>query len=302
MALRGKGMLIVYTDIAARDERDFNEWYNREHIDERSTCRVPTAGRRYVSLKGLAEIPRDLRMRPRRGPRHAGLSRVACHQTPWTQAVMARFKSFKRMTVRIQIDRTNGEGGAITTVRFVPIPALRRPLVDWLNETALPRAIERPGMVGAAVAENDLEVANAPMRSGSMDRPKADEVEWVVMLEGSDPAATSAAARLLFKASALKPFGVTQGAGGRHLPFPVRQRAVSLTLRTPRLTLRSWHAKDRAAFAQLNADPEVARDLGGPLTRGRSDAKFDATSRPSRARLQPVGDRGPRGASRAMPA
>jgi len=50
---------------------------------------------------------------------------------------------------------------------------------------------------------------------------------------------------------------------------------VSLTLRTPRLTLRSWHAKDRAAFAQLNADPEVARDLGGPLTRAESDAKFE---------------------------
>ena len=35
MALRGKGMLIVFTEVKPRDERDFNEWYNREHIDER---------------------------------------------------------------------------------------------------------------------------------------------------------------------------------------------------------------------------------------------------------------------------
>ncbi|HSH99653.1 MAG TPA: hypothetical protein VLA02_03550 [Reyranella sp.] len=210
MALRGKGMLIVYTDIAARDERDFNEWYNREHIDERVNLPGFHRGRRYVSVKGapkyLATYECD-RAEDLATPRYLAL---LANQTPWTQAVMARFTSFKRMTVRIQIDRTNGEGGAITTVRFVPNPALRRPLVDWLNETALPRAIERPGLVGGAVAENDLEVANAPMRSGSMDRPKADEVEWVVMLEGSDPAATGAAARLLFKASALKPFGVTQ--------------------------------------------------------------------------------------------
>ena len=34
-----------------------------------------------------------------------------------------------------------------------------------------------------------------------MDHPKADEIEWVVLLEGADPAATSAAARALFKAS-----------------------------------------------------------------------------------------------------
>ena len=72
----------------------------------------------------------------------------------------------------------------------------------------MPRAIARPGMVGAAVAENDLEVANAPLQSKSMDHPKADEIEWVVLLEGADPAATSAAARALFKAAALKPFGV----------------------------------------------------------------------------------------------
>jgi len=50
---------------------------------------------------------------------------------------------------------------------------------------------------------------------------------------------------------------------------------VSPTLRTPRLTLRSWRSEDRAAFAQLNADPEVSRDLGGPLTRAESDAKFE---------------------------
>jgi RimJ/RimL family protein N-acetyltransferase len=48
-----------------------------------------------------------------------------------------------------------------------------------------------------------------------------------------------------------------------------------LILRTPRLVLRPWREADRDAFAALNADPEVARDLGGPLSRGESDAKFD---------------------------
>jgi RimJ/RimL family protein N-acetyltransferase len=44
---------------------------------------------------------------------------------------------------------------------------------------------------------------------------------------------------------------------------------------TARLVLRPWRETDRAAFAALNADPEVARDLGGPLDRVRSDEKFD---------------------------
>jgi RimJ/RimL family protein N-acetyltransferase len=46
-------------------------------------------------------------------------------------------------------------------------------------------------------------------------------------------------------------------------------------IETPRLRLRPWRETDRAAFAALNADPEVARDLGGPLGRAASDAKLD---------------------------
>ena len=119
---------------------------------------------------------------------------------------MARFTHFRRLTLRVQVDLAHGAGGALATVRFVPDSGMRAPLLDWLRET-LPRAITRPGMTGAAAVENDLEVANAPLQSKSMDHPKADEVEWVVLLEGADPAATSAAARALFKLAALKPFG-----------------------------------------------------------------------------------------------
>jgi RimJ/RimL family protein N-acetyltransferase len=46
-------------------------------------------------------------------------------------------------------------------------------------------------------------------------------------------------------------------------------------IETPRLRLRPWREADRDAFAALNADPEVARDLGGPLSRAASDAKLD---------------------------
>ena len=42
-----------------------------------------------------------------------------------------------------------------------------------------------------------------------------------------------------------------------------------------RVQLRRWCEADRDAFAALNADPEVTRDLGGPLDRARSDAKFE---------------------------
>jgi RimJ/RimL family protein N-acetyltransferase len=46
-------------------------------------------------------------------------------------------------------------------------------------------------------------------------------------------------------------------------------------LRTERLLLRGWRDADRAPFAALNADSEVAEFLAGALTREQSDALVD---------------------------
>jgi RimJ/RimL family protein N-acetyltransferase len=45
----------------------------------------------------------------------------------------------------------------------------------------------------------------------------------------------------------------------------------TVVLTTPRLLLRTFRRDDLPHYAALNADPEVARYLGGPLTRRNSD-------------------------------
>jgi RimJ/RimL family protein N-acetyltransferase len=49
------------------------------------------------------------------------------------------------------------------------------------------------------------------------------------------------------------------------------QWAGTPVLTTPRLLLRTFRPEDLALYAALNADPEVARYLGGPLSREDSD-------------------------------
>jgi hypothetical protein len=212
MGLRGKGMLITLTEVKSRDEADFNEWYNREHIDERVNLPGFHRARRYVAVKGS----------PQKTPKY--LATYECdqvgdlatpaylhllaNQTKWSQSVMARFTRFHRLTLRLHVDLTHGIGGAVTAVRFVPDPHKRKALLAWLQDTALPKAIARQGMLGACAGENDLDVANAPVQRKSMDHPKALDAEWVVLLEGADPASTAAAARKTFKPPALKRFGV----------------------------------------------------------------------------------------------
>jgi RimJ/RimL family protein N-acetyltransferase len=41
------------------------------------------------------------------------------------------------------------------------------------------------------------------------------------------------------------------------------------------LQLRHWSERHRGPFAAMHADPEVMLDLGGPIDRAASDAKFD---------------------------
>jgi RimJ/RimL family protein N-acetyltransferase len=44
-----------------------------------------------------------------------------------------------------------------------------------------------------------------------------------------------------------------------------------LQLETPRLTLRRWQERDRAPFAEMNADPVVMHYFEAPMTREQSD-------------------------------
>lgn len=45
-----------------------------------------------------------------------------------------------------------------------------------------------------------------------------------------------------------------------------------MSLRTPRLVLRTWRDEDRAPFAEMNADPRVMEHFPSVLTREESDA------------------------------
>ncbi len=209
MPLHGKGMLIVFNQVKARDERDFNEWYNREHIDERINLPGFHRARRYVAEDGSPKYLATYECDKVQDLAAPGYLKLLASQTPWTQAVMARFTAFKRLALRVQVDLAHGVGGALAAVRFVPDPRQHKALAAWLKDEALPRAIARPGMVGAAAAENDLEVANAPLADKSMDHPRAEEAEWVVLLEGADTDVVGAAARATFKRGALKAFGVS---------------------------------------------------------------------------------------------
>jgi len=52
MATQANGLLAVWTDITPEAEREFNEWYNQEHIPQLLEVPGFLSGRRYQSVEG----------------------------------------------------------------------------------------------------------------------------------------------------------------------------------------------------------------------------------------------------------
>ena len=52
MAQKGKGIFLVYVDIDAQHEKEFNDWYNTEHLPELLAVPGILAAARYEAVKG----------------------------------------------------------------------------------------------------------------------------------------------------------------------------------------------------------------------------------------------------------
>ncbi len=84
---RGAGLLMVWCDVPADKEREFNRWYNDEHIAERLSIPGFLSAARYEAVKG--------------GPKHLAVyelenaavmesdayKKVASNPSPWTQKI-----------------------------------------------------------------------------------------------------------------------------------------------------------------------------------------------------------------------
>ena len=49
---KGRGLLMVYTDVAPEHENEFNRWYNEEHIPERLSIPGVLNAARYTAVRG----------------------------------------------------------------------------------------------------------------------------------------------------------------------------------------------------------------------------------------------------------
>ncbi|MGU7773082.1 hypothetical protein ACV229_23250 [Burkholderia sp. MR1-5-21] len=182
------GQLCVWTDIDPLHEADFNAWYDREHMQERTAIpgfrharrfRVTDRGpRKYLALYVTDTL--DVF-------RSDAYRRAFTQQTPWSLANFERMTGTQRRVGELSIEAGDGEGAHLAL--FV-LPSDRID-VQSLRER-FDAALREPGIHAARLFRANPELS-APIGDPSA-RPLADAL---VLIEGSDAAATRQVAAAL---------------------------------------------------------------------------------------------------------
>ena len=200
-------VLAVWTDAKADGEADFNEWYNRQHVNER--CDVPgfLSGRRYRAISGR---PRYMALYDTAGSdilSSAPYRKTLDNPTPWTQRIMPSFHNMTRAVLDIEARVGRGYGSVVASIRPRPGVAVPTALAAWLIDRAIPALLEQPGMTGLQLLVSGQNRSANDSTEGQL-RSEADAtVEWAFFVEGTEPAFVRAACRAVQLREALRQYG-----------------------------------------------------------------------------------------------
>ena len=188
MPLAGKGMLLTSMDIDSADERDFNLWYDGEHLEERVAIDGFLEARRYVAH---AASPKYLCLYSTEtfavldSPAYRT---VLANPTPWSKSTMARFKNMIRAVAHITVSRGQGRGAALGIIRLRPSAegkdTLRAMLTDQLDPAGL------DGIISMHLIESDPGLSRPINDAPSTVNPGAGD--WYVLIDGTHVSAVSA--------------------------------------------------------------------------------------------------------------
>jgi len=116
-----QAQLFVWSDIDPDHEADFNQWYDREHMEER--VRIPgfTGARRYRAVSGSARRYLALYRASNLADFTSDAYRKAfTKQTQWSITNFGRMSNTRRRVMQVAQEGGFGWGGALVLIELVP--------------------------------------------------------------------------------------------------------------------------------------------------------------------------------------
>lgn len=194
MARKGTGLLMVWADVPAEQEDEFNRWYNDEHLPERMAIPGFLGGARYEAVKG--------------GPKHLACyeldsvavldspayKHVQANPTPWTKRVgpQAIGRPFIRnvytMIHPIALTAEAARAPMAPSLQIgrmdVP-PEVDREFNDWYNTIYVPNYEKVPGVIRGR-RYRAVEGAPTYLTLYEFEHPKVSEsAEWLAQRDAS---------------------------------------------------------------------------------------------------------------------
>ena len=179
MPLSGKGMLITLMDADPQEERDFNQWYDKEHIIERVSIPGFLEARRYVAVAAEPKYLNFYTTETLDSLRSPAYLKALQNPTAWTRHHMPKFRNFTRAVARVAASRGRGRGGALAFSRMRPSGADKTELRNAVT-AQLDAVLDQ--VISAHLLESDPELS----KPADAPAPDIGAGDWYVVVEATD--------------------------------------------------------------------------------------------------------------------
>jgi len=181
-----QGVLAIWHDLDSSSENDFQEWHTRQHMIERLSVPGFLRGCRYVAVEStplvfnyyLTESPEVLTSSPY-------LDRLN-NPTEWTSRVVPTLRNVCRSAGHVVASIGQGQGGAIATLRFSPLPDKCGPFETWIVKRGLQQLVELPGIVATHLWKADSSASEVETVESLARSSNAAIADWTLALEGNN--------------------------------------------------------------------------------------------------------------------
>lgn len=180
--LLGQAVMINWSDVAPEHRAAYYEWHSREHMVGRVAIPGFQRGRRYIAAHARRDFLVMYEVSDLSVLTGAAYLAKANAPSALTQRTTPFVKNSVRGLSRVKASFGIGTGGFALTLRFDPAGDGADELDRYLAQEALPRAVERPDVVGAhlLVADKSASTIVPVERQG---RPTVVP-NWIVLIEG----------------------------------------------------------------------------------------------------------------------
>ncbi len=210
MPLSGEAMLITLMDADPAEERDFNQWYDKEHIIERVSIPGFLEARRYIAVAAEPKYLNFYTTETLDVLRSPAYLQALRNPTAWTQHHMPKFRNFTRAVARVSASRGQGRGGALAFSRIRPSDADAAALRKTIT-TQLDAMLDR--VISAHLLESDPELS----KPADASAPDIGARDWYVVVEGTDEKSVRQLAEQRFGREAKLPGAETISSGSYRL-------------------------------------------------------------------------------------